>query len=57
MRVKASGDPVLEHFDKWTLNIGNGHDDSVLIPENMVTEIVANTTSDQKNEERSKKNL
>ena len=24
MRVKASGDPILETFDKWTLGIGNG---------------------------------
>ena len=24
MRVKASGDPVLEEFDNWTVSIGNG---------------------------------
>ena len=24
MRVRASGDPVLEEFDKWTMDIGNG---------------------------------
>ena len=26
MRVRASGDKVLEEFDNWTLNIGNGTD-------------------------------
>ena len=55
MRVRASGDPELEAFDKWTLSIGNGEpfNCSVPIPEDMITEIVPNTKRDTKNEERS----
>ena len=50
MRVRASGDPVLEAFDQWTLSIGNGtiKDSSVLIPPAMITEIVVNTNSMKK---------
>ena len=57
MRVRASGDPILEQFDKWTLDIGNGFSSEgfVEIPENMVTRIKANTKEDTHNEERSMK--
>ena len=57
MRVRASGDPVLEEFDKWTLSIGNGSDlkGFVQIPETMVTKIKPNTKEDSKNEEKSMK--
>jgi hypothetical protein len=57
MRVKASGDPVLEEFDKWTLSIGNGQDSngSVPIPNNMITEIKPNKKDETKNEEHSMK--
>ena len=45
MRVRASGDPVLEEFDKWTLDIGNGtvENEVVSIPAEMLTEIKPNT--------------
>ena len=36
MRVRASGDPDLEAFDKWTLSIGNGEKERLRIPGNMV---------------------
>ena len=41
MRVRASGDPVLEEFDKWTLSIGNGLalNGGVPISDEMMTEI------------------
>ena len=57
MRVRASGDPTLESFDKWTLDIGNGVplNGSVQIPDNMVVEIVPNTKNESKNEENSMK--
>ena len=57
MRVKASGDPILESFDQWTLSIGNGLDKNgdVLIPDEMVTKIIPNSNTDPKNEERSMK--
>ena len=29
MRVRASGDPVLESFDQWSVNIGNGEANNV----------------------------
>ena len=32
MKVRASGDPRLEEFDKWTLGIGNGMDKIEAIP-------------------------
>ena len=45
MRVKASGDKVLEEFDKWTTSIGDGSSgtDVVQLPPEMVTEIQPNT--------------
>ena len=57
MRVRASGDPTLEEFDKWTLSIGNGTiiNGEVSIPEEQLTEIVANTIKETKNEEKSMK--
>ena len=57
MRVRASGDPTLEEFDKWTLSIGNGMvlNSAVPIPEEMMTEIVPNTKLEPKNEEKSMK--
>jgi hypothetical protein len=50
MRVRASGDPTLESFDKWTLAIGNGVplDGSVPIPDDMLIEIVPNTKNETK---------
>ena len=57
MRVRASGDPILEKFDRWTLSIGNGEFSSaeVPIPEEMITEIVPNTKDEPKDEEKSMK--
>ena len=57
MRVRASGDPVLEAFDSWTLSIGNGEkqDGLIPIPEDMVVEIVPNTPSEQWHEAESMK--
>jgi hypothetical protein len=57
MRVRASGDPILEEFDKWTLRIGNGQElnGAVPIPEEMITEIRPNTKINSKNEENSMK--
>ena len=57
MRVKASGDPVLENFDKWTLSLGDGtsndQDGKVIIPEEMLTTIKENTIKENKLEENS----
>ena len=36
MRVRASGDPDLEAFDKWTLSIGDGKVDKLDVPANMI---------------------
>ena len=55
MRVHASGDQKLEAFDHWTLCIGNGEIESVILPKNMTTEIVPNTSTETKNEENSMK--
>ena len=54
MRVRASGDQILEKFDEWTLEIGNGINTSgsILIPKEMLTEIVANSKKDSKSEEK-----
>ena len=55
MRVRATGNPDLEQFDKWTLGIGNGihNEGNIEIPTEMISEIVANNKTDSKNEERS----
>ena len=51
MRVQASGDPVLEDFDKWTLSIGNGESSQVSVPEDMVvTKIIANSKENSQSE-------
>ena len=54
MRVRASGNPVLEQFDKWTLELGNGtandDDGRVIIPEVMLTYIKNNTHKDKTDE-------
>ena len=57
MRVRASGDPHLEAFDKWTLIIGNGdkRDGLVSIPDGMMVEIVPNTPTEQWHEAESMK--
>ena len=40
IRVQVNGDPVLNEFDKWTLNIGNGTDgEQISLPED-ITEII-----------------
>ena len=47
MRVRASGDPVLEAFDTWTLSLGNGtagQGGLVPIPEGMAAEVVEPNT-------------
>ena len=48
MRVRASGDSVLEALDQWTLSIGNGvtTNGSVLIPEEILTDITPNTLTE-----------
>ena len=57
MRVRASGDQILERFDKWTLSIGNGENQNgaVPIPKEMLTEIIPNSKTEPKNEEKSMK--
>lgn len=56
MRVRASGDPILENFDKWTLSLGDGtannEDGTVAIPEEMLTQIKENTIHDKTIEEK-----
>ena len=57
MRVRASGDTVLEEFDRWTLSVGNGDDKKELVPmpKHMLCEIISNTKTEPKNEEKSMK--
>ena len=44
MRVQSSGDPDLEAFDQWTLDIGNGISNFIKVPANMVaTRITPNS--------------
>ena len=51
MRVNASGDGMLEEFDKWTLKIGNGEIESATLPSNMIaTKISPNTIDDPQSE-------
>ena len=51
MRVHASGDPHLEEFDKWTLDIGNGVKSSIKAPANMVaTRIIPNSKDNSASE-------
>ena len=57
MRVRASGDPQLEAFDEWTLQIGNGTQGSetVKVPAEMVTPIEPNAKEEQWRETQSMK--
>ena len=57
MRVMASGDPILEAFDQWTLSIGDGTilNGNVPIPPDMITEIVSNKPSEKWHEAESMK--
>ena len=57
MRIRSSGDPHLEAFDKWTLDIGNGVAESgtVKISPEMVTEIEQNTKEEPWREAQSMK--
>ena len=59
MRVRASGDAVLEAFDRWTLAIGNGSDKSgaIAIPPEMAAEIVPNTKEESWREAQSMKDF
>ena len=59
MRVRASGDPRLEDFDRWTLSIGDGLANNIngqfSIPEENYFRIIPNTNTDNKAEENSMK--
>ena len=61
MRVKASGNILLEEFDQWTVSVGDGtannHMDMVDIPEEMFYKIDPNTKTDTKVEERAMKHF
>ena len=51
MRVRASGDPHLEAFDKWTLDIGNGLSNTIKVPADMIaTRITPNSKQNSANE-------
>ena len=57
MRVKASGDPVLEQFANWTLSLGDGTNNNqqgrVMIPKEMLFQIKPNTKNSKENELKS----
>ena len=54
MRVRASGDHLLEQFDQWTLGIGNGESEKIQIPPNMLaTRIISNTKNNRNSEGQS----
>ena len=55
MRVRASGDPLLEDFDKWTVGIGNGLSSNIQIPEEMLTKIEMNKPDEPWNEKQAMK--
>ena len=62
MRVQASGDPVLEAFDNWTLSLGDGTAETVgeslvEIEEEMCVEIKPRTEEDPKAEINSMKSF
>ena len=63
MRIRSSGDAVLEAFDDWTLSIGNGDaetaigTDMIEIPEDMCFEIEAKTFKDPESDLRAMKQL
>ena len=51
MRVQASGDPILEDFDQWTLKIGNGEISDLSVPQNFIaTKIIPNSKNDSSSE-------
>ena len=51
MRVHASGDPELESFDQWTLNIGNGMFSNLQIPNDMIATLIKPNTKSNRNSE------
>ena len=53
LRVKASGDELLEEFDRWTLSVGDGLEleGRVNIPKAMITDIIPSTKENPKSEE------
>ena len=57
MRVRSSGDPVLEQFAKWTLSLGDGvindQHERVTIPKENLFEINSNTKNNKQNERKS----
>ena len=54
MRVSASGDQVLEDFDKWTLSIGDGNVSQISVPKEMVaTKIIPNSQGNNQSEGQS----
>ena len=63
MRIKASGNPLLEAFDNWTLSIGNGETetvdetDIVQIPEDMCFKIKEKTVKNPHSEKEAIKGL
>ena len=40
MRVRASGDPALEEFIRWTMSIGDGDSESIAVPDHMETTLI-----------------
>ena len=57
MRVRASGDPLLEHFASWTLSLGDGtindHQGRIIVPKDHLFKINPNTKNNKENEHRS----
>ena len=53
MRVRASGDPQLEEFDRWTLSIGNGEMRELQVPDDLIsTKIVKNSRENPSSEQQ-----
>ena len=57
MRVRASGNPDLEDFDRWGVEIGNGEQSSIKVPIKMVSTRITpnskeNTTSEKNSMEQ-----
>ena len=56
IRVQVNGDPVLNEFDKWTLNIGNGTDgEQISLPEDITAIIDPNVAKENWREGQSMK--
>ena len=51
MRVRASGDPHLEQFDRWTLSIGNGDSSSIKVPATMIATRICPNSKEHPNAE------